>query len=123
MTDGCTNFSKFLIEGTKPNLKKIKAYVDESLMLVTALSPVIGSDVAVTMGGAEGNFAKAYARICDLKPDVPVIFATGYSPEIELLQEAQRKGLSILQKPYVPRELARRVREALDHSSINARRV
>jgi fumarate hydratase, class II len=46
MTDGCTNFSKFLVEGTKPNLKKIKAYVDESLMLVTALSPVIGYDKA-----------------------------------------------------------------------------
>jgi fumarate hydratase class II len=46
MTDGCTNFSKFLVNGTKPNLKKIKAYVDESLMLVTALSPVIGYDKA-----------------------------------------------------------------------------
>ena len=46
MTDGCTNFGKFLIEGTRPNLKKIKAYVDESLMLVTALSPVIGYDKA-----------------------------------------------------------------------------
>jgi fumarate hydratase class II len=46
MTDGCTNFRKFLIEGTKPNLKKIKQYVDNSLMLVTALSPVIGYDKA-----------------------------------------------------------------------------
>ena len=44
MTDGCTNFQKFLVEGTKPNLKKIKEYVDRSLMLVTALSPVIGYD-------------------------------------------------------------------------------
>ena len=44
MTDGCTNFRKFLIEGTRPNLKKIKEYVDRSLMLVTALSPVIGYD-------------------------------------------------------------------------------
>ena len=44
MTDGCTNFGKFLIKGTKPNLKKIKEYVDRSLMLVTALSPVIGYD-------------------------------------------------------------------------------
>jgi fumarate hydratase class II len=43
---GCTNFRKFLIEGTKPNLKKIKEYVDRSLMLVTALSPVIGYDKA-----------------------------------------------------------------------------
>jgi fumarate hydratase, class II len=46
MTDGCTNFRKFLIEGTKPNLKKIKEYVDRSLMVVTALSPVIGYDKA-----------------------------------------------------------------------------
>jgi fumarate hydratase, class II len=46
MTDGCTNFSKFLVKGTKPNLKKIKQYVDASLMLVTALSPVIGYDKA-----------------------------------------------------------------------------
>ena len=46
MTDGCTNFRRFLIEGTKPNLKKIQEYVDRSLMLVTALSPIIGYDRA-----------------------------------------------------------------------------
>jgi fumarate hydratase class II len=46
MTDGCVNFRRFLVEGTKPNLKKIKEYVDRSLMLVTALSPVIGYDKA-----------------------------------------------------------------------------
>ncbi|MCU1337108.1 MAG: fumC [Bryobacterales bacterium] len=46
MADGCTNFRKFLIEGTKPNLKKIHEYVERSLMLVTALSPVIGYDKA-----------------------------------------------------------------------------
>jgi fumarate hydratase class II len=44
MADGCTNFRKFLVEGTKPNVKKIKEYVERSLMLVTALSPVIGYD-------------------------------------------------------------------------------
>jgi fumarate hydratase class II len=46
MADGCTNFRKFLVEGTKPNLKKIKEHVDRSLMLVTTLSPVIGYDKA-----------------------------------------------------------------------------
>src|SRR5262249_20609102 len=46
MTDGCTNFRRFLVEGTKPNLKRIKEYVEGSLMLVTALSPVIGYDKA-----------------------------------------------------------------------------
>src|SRR5271156_4012129 len=46
MSDGCTNFRKFLVEGAQPNLKKIKEYVDRSLMLVTALAPVIGYDKA-----------------------------------------------------------------------------
>jgi fumarate hydratase class II len=46
LTDGCVNFQRFLIEGTKPNLKKINEYVERSLMLVTALSPVIGYDKA-----------------------------------------------------------------------------
>jgi fumarate hydratase, class II len=46
MADGCRNFRRFLVEGTKPNLKKIKEYVDRSLMLVTALAPVIGYDKA-----------------------------------------------------------------------------
>ena len=46
MTDGCTNFRKFLVEGTKPNLEQIKTYVSRSLMLVTALAPVIGYDKA-----------------------------------------------------------------------------
>jgi fumarate hydratase class II len=46
MADGCVNFRKFLVEGTKPNLKKIAEYVERSLMLVTALAPVIGYDKA-----------------------------------------------------------------------------
>lgn len=46
MTDGCENFRRFLIEGTEPNLKKIQENVERSLMLVTALAPVIGYDKA-----------------------------------------------------------------------------
>ena len=46
LSDGCNNFRQHLIEGSKPNLKKIAEYVERSLMLVTALSPVIGYDKA-----------------------------------------------------------------------------
>jgi len=46
LSDGCTNFRKFLVERTKPNLKKINQDVESSLMLVTALSPLIGYDKA-----------------------------------------------------------------------------
>jgi fumarate hydratase, class II len=46
LSDCCTNFRKYLVEGTRPNLKKLKEDVDRSLMLVTALSPAIGYDKA-----------------------------------------------------------------------------
>jgi fumarate hydratase class II len=46
LTGGCTNFRKFLVEGAEPNLRKLSEDVGRSLMLVTALAPVIGYDKA-----------------------------------------------------------------------------
>jgi fumarate hydratase, class II len=46
MSDGCFNFSRFLVAGMQPNQKQINAFVERSLMLVTALSPIIGYDKA-----------------------------------------------------------------------------
>ena len=46
LSDGCNNFRQHLIEGAKPNRKKIAEHIERSLMLVTALSPVIGYDKA-----------------------------------------------------------------------------
>ncbi len=46
LSDGCRNFRRFLIEGTRPNRQRIAHYVEQSLMLVTALAPVIGYDKA-----------------------------------------------------------------------------
>jgi fumarate hydratase, class II len=40
--DGCEKFRTFSVEGTELNEKKIAGYLAESVMLVTALSPVIG---------------------------------------------------------------------------------
>ncbi|GAA2888149.1 class II fumarate hydratase [Actinoplanes cyaneus] len=42
LADGCEKFRLFSVEGTKINEKKISAYVADSVMLVTALSPIIG---------------------------------------------------------------------------------
>jgi fumarate hydratase class II len=46
LADGCTNFRVFLVDGTIPNRQRLHEYVERSLMLVTALSPVIGYDRA-----------------------------------------------------------------------------
>jgi fumarate hydratase class II len=42
LADGCEKFREFSVEGTELNREKIKSYVEGSVMLVTALSPVIG---------------------------------------------------------------------------------
>jgi fumarate hydratase class II len=46
LADGCEKFRVFSVEGTKLNEKRIAQFVQNSLMLVTALSPVIGYDKA-----------------------------------------------------------------------------
>jgi len=57
---------------------------------------------------------EAFARIRELKPDLPAIFVTGYSPDTEPIQKVREEGWPVLQKPYASRLLARTVRETLD---------
>ena len=44
--DSCNNFTDFLLVDLRANREKINQYVEQSLMLVTALSPKIGYDKA-----------------------------------------------------------------------------
>lgn len=46
LADGCEKFREYSVEGTVLNEKRIAEFVENSLMLVTALSPVIGYDKA-----------------------------------------------------------------------------
>ena len=46
LADACGKLREYCIEGTQLHRDQIDAYVDRSLMLVTALSPVIGYDKA-----------------------------------------------------------------------------
>jgi fumarate hydratase, class II len=44
MADMCDHLREFMVEGTKLNAPKLKENIDRSVMMVTALSPVIGYD-------------------------------------------------------------------------------
>jgi len=46
LADMCDHLREFMIEGTKLNQAKLKQNIDRSVMMVTALSPVIGYDQA-----------------------------------------------------------------------------
>jgi fumarate hydratase, class II len=52
LADACDSFREHCIEGLEPNLPNIKKHLENSLMLVTALNPVIGYDSAAKIAKA-----------------------------------------------------------------------
>lgn len=61
LSDSCRSFTKYALVGMKVNKQQLKDYVDQSLMLVTALNPVIGYDKAAKIAH------KAYVEGTNLK--------------------------------------------------------
>jgi fumarate hydratase, class II len=49
MADMCDHLREFMVEGTELNQAKLKQNIDRSVMMVTALSPVIGYDKAAVI--------------------------------------------------------------------------
>jgi fumarate hydratase class II len=49
LTDACHSFARFCVAGIEANLPRIKSYVENSLMLVTALNQRIGYDNAAKL--------------------------------------------------------------------------
>ena len=46
LTDACTSFREFCVDGLEPDMQQIQRHLESSLMLVTALNPIIGYDKA-----------------------------------------------------------------------------
>jgi len=46
LTDACDRFREFCVEGLEPDYERINHHLNNSLMLVTALNPIIGYDKA-----------------------------------------------------------------------------
>ena len=62
LADGCQKFRSYSVENTEIDRTKIKSYVDNNLMLVTALSPIIGYQSAAHIAEdaqASGSTLKA----------------------------------------------------------------
>jgi CheY-like chemotaxis protein len=52
-------------------------------------------------------------RLRAVRPDVPVLFMSGYTDDAVLRQQLEKPGVGFVQKPFTPEELTRKVREAL----------
>ena len=73
LSDSCVSFSQYLLQDLQPNVQKIAAYMQDSLMLVTALTPLIGYDKSAQMAQwAHANhcsLAEANAHFGFLSPE------------------------------------------------------
>lgn len=49
-----------------------------------------------------------------LRPEIKVLFMSGYTDDAIVRHEILEKGIAFLQKPFTPGDLARKVRETLD---------
>ncbi|MCI0627697.1 MAG: ATP-binding protein [Acidobacteria bacterium] len=65
---------------------------------------------------------EAYRRMCAVRSGVPVLFATGYSTESDLLKAVANRDYPIIQKPYTIAAFARKVREFIDARSVEMAR-
>jgi fumarate hydratase class II len=64
LTTSMRSFTEHLVIGLKPNLQNIQNYVDGSLMLVTALNPVLGYDKAAEVAKYALKNQKTLKQAC-----------------------------------------------------------
>jgi CheY-like chemotaxis protein len=78
-----------------------RLHADEiGLVMLDAVMP--------NMGGRE-----AYERIAAMRPGIPVLFCSGYSADVLQPGFALRPEMQLVQKPYTPDEILRRIHELL----------
>jgi CheY-like chemotaxis protein len=92
---------------------KATAGGDEALaMLSRESSPVDVLLTDVVMPGMDGR--ELSERVRKVRPEIKVIYTSGYTDDAVMRHGIQASEVTFLQKPYVPRELLRKVRVAVD---------
>ncbi len=84
LSDGCNSFREHCIEGMQPDAQRMREHLNNSLMLVTALNPVIGYDKAADIA------KKAYQEGTTLKQ---ATLALGYLSDSEFDQAVRPQAM------------------------------
>ena len=87
---------------------------DEALRLLKeAREPwqLLLTDVVLT-GQINGRVLAEQARA--LRPDIKVLFASGYTNDMSILHGLTEEGVALIQKPFTAESLARKVRQVLE---------
>jgi len=60
------------------------------------------------------NGRRAYMEIAKIRPDIKVLFMSGYTADIVLEKGITAEDFNFIHKPVTPMELLRRIRKLLD---------
>ena len=66
----------------------------------------------VLSGGISGRVLAEHVRA--LRPDLKVLFVSGYTSDVTILHGLLEQGITLVQKPFTAESLGRKVREVLD---------
>jgi two-component system cell cycle sensor histidine kinase/response regulator CckA len=91
-----------------PDPKKAQALFEENPTLFDLLV------TDVIMPGSSGP--KLFERLAKLRPELKVLYMSGYAGDAIAHQGQLAPGVELLQKPFTAGDLNRRVREVLDRS-------
>jgi FixJ family two-component response regulator len=61
----------------------------------------------------------AYSEMSVIRPNLGVVFATGYTAEAASLVSLVEKGATVLQKPYSAKSLGQAIRKVLESRQSN----
>lgn len=64
LSDGCRSFTEHLLKGLKANEPQIRKYVDQSLMLITALTPILGYDTCAKIALKAHREGRTLKDVC-----------------------------------------------------------
>ena len=69
----------------------------------------------VIMPGMNGQ--ELYGRLQELRPDLPVVFISGYTNEVNIRNSRLEEGVNFLPKPFTSEQLLGKVSQALGTSA------
>lgn len=98
------SFGYTVLSATHPD-EATRVFEDNLAVIDLLLSDVV-------MPGSDG--IQLHRRLCDTRPELPVLFMSGYTDRAILEDGVLAPGTPFIQKPFSPAQLVRKVRAVLD---------
>lgn len=99
---------------------EVEAHSSGASALRALENPAIPYDLAIAdMGLPDMKGERLLSKIAELQPALPILICSGSEFFVAGLPEGMRQRVRFLQKPFLPKELAQKINEALGGGSLH----